>query len=236
MSSVSIPKKARLPMVIGDVVLMDKVRIPGWVVDLESFRRWARSDSCPERGWFSYLAGELWVDLGMEQLFSHNAVKTEYTIVLGGLVRSEGQGYFFSDRVLLTNPEAELSTEPDGSFVSYEALRTEQVRLIEGAAEGYVEVEGTPDMVLEIISGSSVHKDTKLLRELYWRAGIAEYWLVDARGPEPRFVIFRHGAKGYVAVRRQAGWLMSVVFGRAFQLTQHSDLLGNPRFTLSVRV
>src|SRR5256885_8764701 len=47
--------------------------------------------------------------------------------------------------------------------------------------EGYLELEGTPDMVLEVVSESSVQKDTKRLRQLYWQAGIREYWLVDAR-------------------------------------------------------
>src|SRR5437870_3309760 len=94
MSTVAVPRKTRTPLAIGDVVLMDQVRIPSWIVDLNSFRRWAHSDAFPESGWFSYLAGEIWVDMNMEQLFSHNAVKTEFTIVLGGLVRSEGLGRF----------------------------------------------------------------------------------------------------------------------------------------------
>ena len=33
-----------------------QVQIPADVVDLESFRRWAKSDEFPEHGWFSYLA------------------------------------------------------------------------------------------------------------------------------------------------------------------------------------
>jgi Uma2 family endonuclease len=37
-------------------------------------------------------------------------------------------------------------------------------------------------MVLEVVSASSVEPDTQTLRELYWAAGIKEYWLVDARG------------------------------------------------------
>ena len=80
------------------IVIADQVRIPSWVNDLESFRRWSRTDGYPERGWVSFLDGEIWVDMGMEQLFFHNQVKTEFTIVLGGLIKSEELGYFFSDR------------------------------------------------------------------------------------------------------------------------------------------
>ena len=56
------------------IVIAEKVRIHAWVVDLESFRRWARSDEFPRRGWFSYLHGELWVDLSMEQVLDRKSV------------------------------------------------------------------------------------------------------------------------------------------------------------------
>ena len=39
--------------------------------------------------------------------------------------------------------------------------------------------KGAPDLVVEIISTSSVKKDKKIKRELYERHGIKEYWLVD---------------------------------------------------------
>ncbi|HEV3257236.1 MAG TPA: Uma2 family endonuclease [Gemmataceae bacterium] len=217
------------------VVIADRVRIPAWVVDLESFRRWARSDEFPDQGRFSYLRGEVWVDLSMEQLFSHNQVKTEYTVVVGGLVKSAHLGYFFSDRPSLSNPAADLSTEPDGLFVSWQTLRSGRVRLVQGAEEGFVELEGTPDMALEIVSPNSVRKDTVVLRELYWRAGVAEFWLVDARGQAPRFEILRHTPEGFVSTEAVDGFLPSAVFGKAFQLTQEADALGHPQFTLFVR-
>jgi hypothetical protein len=59
--------------------------------------------------------------------------------------------------------------------------------------------------------------------------------LVDARGTELRFDILRKGPKGYSAVRRKAGWLKSAVFGHEFQLTQRTDELGHPKYTLAVR-
>jgi len=220
---------------LSAIIVGGQAHIPAWVRDLDSFRRWARSDDYPEHGWFSYLHGLLWADLSMEQLFTHNQVKTEYTLVIGGLVKSDRRGYFFSDRTLLSNPAADLSTEPDGLFVSWESLQSGRIRLVEGAKEGYVELEGTPDMALEIISTSSVYKDTDLLRELYWRAGITEYWLVDARRAPLQFDIFRHSAEGYVATPDENGWLRSAVFNRAFQLTQQTDPLGNPSYTLAVQ-
>lgn len=217
---------------MSTIVIADQIRIPSWVNDLESFRRWSRTDDYPERGWVSFLDGEIWVDMDMEQLFTHNQVKTEFTIVLGGRTKDEELGYFFSDRALLSNESANLSTEPDGTFCSFDALEERRVYLVEGLEEGHVEIEGTPDMVLEVVSRHSVRKDTKILRNLYWRAGIPEYWLVDARKTPVQFDILRWSERGYSATRRRQGWLKSKVFGRSFLLETKSDRLGHPQFFL----
>lgn len=220
------------PRPVSTIVIGDEVSIPAWIHDLESYRRWAKSDDYPSRGWFSYLNGVVWVDLSMEQLFAHNQVKGEVAIVLGGMVKTHSLGRYFHDRTLLSNTTADLSTEPDGLFYTWEAVRSGRIRLVEGATSGYVELEGTPDMVLEVVSDSSVRKDNEVLRVLYWRAGIREYWLIDARGPHPIFNILRHTPEGYVAVEAPDGWLPSAVFGRAFRITQQSDPLGHPQYTL----
>jgi Uma2 family endonuclease len=171
----------------------------------------------------------------MEQLFSHNQVKTEFTVVLGGLVKTEGKGYLFSDDTLFSNPDADLSTEPDALFVSYDAVSSGRVRWVEGAEESYVEVEGSPDMVLEIVSKTSMRKDTATLRELYGRAGVREYWLVDARGESPQFDVLRHTPEGYAAAESKEGWQRSEVFGREFRFIQQTNPLGHPQYTLEVR-
>jgi Uma2 family endonuclease len=83
------------------------------------------------------------------------------------------------------------------------------VRLIEGKRGGFTELQGSPDMVLEILSDSSQHKDKHQLRQAYWEADIPEYWLVDARTEPLQFDVLRHTARGYVAVRKQQGWVKS---------------------------
>ncbi len=152
----------------------ESVRIPLWVADLPSFRRWAESEESPDKAIVCYLAGELWVEMSKEQVYSHNHVKTEFARVLAGLVKQRRLGRYFGDGLFLTNVEADICTKPDGTFVSREAFDESRVRLIEGATEGFVEIEGTPDMVLEVVSGSSVSKDCQWLRDLYWKAGIPE--------------------------------------------------------------
>lgn len=218
------------------VVESSSVQIPGWAsADLPAFRRWVHLAECSEKTRVCYLDGEVWVDMSKELFFTHNQVKLEFTLVLGGLVKAQRLGRFVPDGMLLSNDEANLASQPDGAFVSSKSMQAGRVRLLEGSDEGYVEIEGTPDMVLEVISTSSVTKDTVTLRELYWQAGIPEYWLVDARGERLVFEILRYSARGYVVTKRVAGWQKSAVFGMSFRLARHPGEDGNPLFELAVR-
>src|SRR5262249_37330292 len=98
-----------------------------------------------------------------------------------------------------------------------------------------LEVEGAPDMVLEVVSATSVRKDTVELRTLYWAAGIPEYWLVNPLGETLEFDILRRTARGDVPVRKQAGWVKSGVFGKSFRLTRSVDATGLAGYPLEVR-
>jgi Uma2 family endonuclease len=221
-----------MPTIITE---LDEVTIPESVTSLEAFRRWTDQDDFPQTGRIWWLRGRVWADMSKEQIFSHLAVKTECTVVLGGLVKSQELGLYLGDGLLLSNFAADISGNPDGTFISSETLRSDRVRLIEGARGGYTEIQGSPDMVLEIVSDSSVHKDLDVLRKAYWEAGVGEYWLIDARKDPLRFEIFRYTSKSYAATRKQQGWLRSVVFSKSFRLTQKRSALGHPAYTLQVR-
>jgi Uma2 family endonuclease len=212
----------------------DKLNIPAWVTDLASFRRWAHSDEFPETGRICYLDGEVWADMSKEQVFTHVLVKTRIAAVLSQLAEAGQLGLFLGDGVLLSNVDVDFATNPDAVFVSTAGLH-DRVRLLEGSEGGYVEMEGAPDMVLEVVSNSSVEKDTQTLRRDYWEAGIREYWLVDARPDPLHFDILRHTPKGYRATPRKDGWLKSSVFGKSFQLTSRPGALGHPEYTLATR-
>jgi Uma2 family endonuclease len=208
------------------------VRIPGWVSDLASFRRWARSPAFPQHGWIAHLDGELWVDLSMERA-AHNQAKGAINSPLTLITLEEEAGFYFSDRMLLTNADVGLSTEPDGMFVSNLALADARAVLHEG--DETLEVEGSPDMTLEVVSDTSEEKDLVILRDLYWRAGVREYWLVDVRGKTPSFDILRRTATRYLPARKQGGWVKSSVFKRSFRLAQRKTASGLSRFALEIR-
>src|SRR5688500_1214187 len=131
------------------IVIAEQARIPAWVKDHASFRKWIHSGDFPERGQFFHLNGELWVDLSMETL-AHNRIKGQIAAVLTLCVELQRLGSFLHDRMVLTNLEVLLSSEPDGMFVADASLRSGRVALEEG--DESLEVMGTPDMVLEVVS------------------------------------------------------------------------------------
>jgi Uma2 family endonuclease len=218
------------------VVLAGHAVIPEWVVDHASFVRWALSDEYPRRGRFAFLGNQVWVDLDMEAE-DHSMLCLIIGGALAALAVSRSLGRFYGDRMVLSHEAIGLSTEPDGTFVSSAARRAGRVTVRGGRPEegrGVI-VEGTPDMVLEVISPSSVTKDTVELLDLYWRAGIPEYWLVDPRGNEPQLTLYAHTPTGYQAVRPVRGWRKSTVFGASFRIVQKTDDLGLPAFLLETR-
>ena len=212
------------------------VTVPGWIDSLAAYRRWAHSDAYPESARASYLDGAILVDVSMEEFLTHNRVRFGFSLAIGNVLLADPKGQFVVDRMLLTNPTANLATEPDGLFFLWATMQSGALRLVPGKKRGYMELEGAPDMVLEIVSDSSVYKDTDLLRQLYWRAGVTEYWLVDARVAPERFEILRHTSAGYEATTAlDDGWLASSLLGRQFRLTRQIDPLGHPLFTVDVR-
>jgi Uma2 family endonuclease len=212
-----------------------EVTIPDWVVDLESFRRWVDAEDVPEKAHIAYLNNGVWLDMSKEQVFSHVLVKTEISSVLREIVKKVDLGLLLGDGVRLTNLEADFSVRPDCTFASKGSFSTERVKLVEGIEEGFLELEGAPDMVLEVVSPTSIRKDTEIMRRLYAEASIQEYWLVDARKEPLTFDILRLTSRGYVATRKQQGWVRSAVFDKSFRLIRKTSALGHPDFTLEMR-
>jgi len=78
----------------------------------------------------------------------------------------EGEVFFAPTDVVLSEQDV---VEPDLLFVSAAkaALVTEK------------NIQGAPDLVVEIISQTSRKTDETVKRKLYERYGVAEYWIVD---------------------------------------------------------
>lgn len=192
-----------------------EVLIPDWIEDNASFLRWAESDMAPTRGKIGYFQGRVWVDQTMEPDL-HNFIKSEVAITVGQWVRKNDMGRYYTDGMLFSDPEIELSSEPDGIFVSKESKTTGKVWLEKGNSS--MVLFGVPDLVLEVVSKSSRNKDLNLLHKLYHLAGIAEYWVINSLDKNPELVINRQAEKAYVPVRSQSGWVKSSVLNASFRL------------------
>jgi Uma2 family endonuclease len=213
----------------------ERLSVPSWVTDLEGFRRWTDAEDFPDEYRIWWLRGEVYIDMSKEQIFTHVRVKTRFTRVLDLIAEQEQLGMYLTDGVLLSNFAADVSGNPDGLFLSSATLASDRVRLIEGKDGGFVELQGSPDMVLEIVSTGSEYKDNVILKQAYHEAGIREYWLVDARSEPIVFDVFRHTARGYVRSSKHEGWVKSAVFGKAFRLSSRAGAQGHPDYALEVR-
>jgi len=215
----------------------DDVRIPAGVHVLEEFRRWCQQRGFPARGRIDYLQGDVEADMSPEDLYTHGTPKAAIAACLHAMaVRSARPGTVFIDCTRVVSPAAGLSVEPDVVLVFRESLAAGRVRLVPSSpprAGRYVELEGAPDLVVEVLSDSSVSKDRERLPELYARAGVAELWLVDARGETPALEIRTLRPSGaYSRVPPDGGgpdaWTGSPLLGWRFRLRRHE--LQDPLF------
>jgi Uma2 family endonuclease len=203
----------------------------------KGYREWALSGDFPEQGHISFVNGEILIDMSPERIDTHSFVKLKVSAVLTLLVESVKNGYVLPDRVLFSNEQARVSTEPDAMFVSRDSLSKGLAKFVPGGTNplGAQEVVGRSDWVLEVVSPSSRKKDKVLLREGYHRAGIPEYWLIDALGDEIDFQMLLRQDKDYAPADAQDGWLASPTFGKSFKLERilHED--GFLEYTLHMK-
>jgi Uma2 family endonuclease len=223
----------------GAIILEEQIEIPMNLRSLAEFRAWTATDAFPQRGRIDYLAGRIEVDMSPEDLHTHGKLKTEILVVVGRRVKDLRLGETYTDRARVSNPRAELSTEPDVVFVSDASLNLGRVRLIPRAAGGadrYLELEGSPDLIVEIVSDSSVVKDTQRLPPAYFAAGVTEFWLIDARGADLLFRIHRRGAAAYEpADCDPQGYQYSAVLAAWYRLDRSRNEFGRICFDLGER-
>lgn len=226
----------------GDLVVFAEplngraVHVPASARTYEGFRAWSLSDAFPEQGRITYLSGRVYVDLTMEALEAHNQVKVEITRVLANINVEEDLGRTYADGARIANPRGDVSNEPDAVFCLWETLESGNAVFLakKSDPEQDIVIEGTPDLVVEIVSDSSVTKDKRELRINYHKAGIPEYWLIDAR-KKLEFQMLIWTPAGYQAAPEKAGWQRSAIFHRLFRLTRAKGRMGRWKYTLDVR-
>jgi Uma2 family endonuclease len=165
------------------------------------------------------------------------------------------RGEVFIDRARVSSPPAALSVEPDVVVVTWDALDSGHCRYVparESEPGRTLEIEGAPDLVVEIVSRGSRIKDTRRLPMLYARAGVPELWLVDALGAELLFGVWalsplpsraespddpaRAVTPGYHLVAADAGgWVLSPRLGHEVRLGRERTRRNTWRYRLERR-
>jgi Uma2 family endonuclease len=221
------------------VIFEEGLRIPTEAFTYEGFQEWLVSGEFPESGRIDFLAGDVEVDMSPEELHTHGTVKSAILATLHVLVADQEIGDVFVDRGRVQSAAAELSAEPDVVVVLWDSVRAGRVSYVSKSTrreDRFSVIEGAPDLIVEVVSESSVGKDTRRLPALYARAGVPEFWLVDVRLNEPRFEIRTLRDGEYAVLTADAsGWIPSPCLGLSFRLARHRTPLGHWRYVLEHR-
>lgn len=214
----------------------EQVEIPLEIGTLAEFRRWALSPEFPEKGRIDFIDGTIEVDMSPENLFFHGTIKVEFTSEILSRVRELQLGHVLCDCSRVSNIRANLSVEPDVLVISQESIDRGRVKLmpaVSGEADSFVEIEGSPDLVVEIVSDGSEHKDKKRLKAAYFRAGVREYWLVDVRGDLLVLQIHRRGRDRFEPLPvDEEGYQRTEVLQCRYKLERRRGLGGFWQFAL----
>ncbi len=137
-------------------------------------RRWTADEvrAMPEDGnRYEVIDGELHVSPPPK--ITHESLVVRVVVALDPYVREQRIGYLFASRGEVA-PDPDTLVEPD-VFV---------LPPVNGRRPASWKVAGTPVLVVEVLSPSSVRRDRTVKRRLYQRMGV-EYWIVD---PDARLV------------------------------------------------
>jgi Uma2 family endonuclease len=221
---------------MASVIFGEQLEIPLGIGTLPDFRQWALSADFPKGGRIDYIHGKIEVDMSPKNLFSHGTLKAKLAQAIVTRMEELSLGHVFIDSTRISNIEAELSAEPDILVLSQAAIDDGRVRLIAAAShkpDAFVEIEGSPDLVVEIVSDSSVIKDTERLPQVYYEAGVAEFWLIDARSEPLQFAIHHRGTHQFEPTLPDTeGYQKSSVLGCDYRLIRERGLGGFWRYDL----
>lgn len=117
----------------------------------------------------------------------HQRISRNLLLILWQFVRERDLGQVYAaplDVVLGVGEEREV-VQPDILFIS-----KERAKII--AEE---EIQGAPDLVVEVLSPATAQRDRAYKRTLYARHGVKEYWLVDLE--TKTIEVLKLGKRGY---------------------------------------
>ncbi len=139
----------------------------------------------PDDKRYELLDGELVMPPAPGELHQSVSGMLGWKLVQFAVENRLGRVYHAPFDVVLSNTDV---VQPDLIFVS-----NERADIITPA-----NIQGAPDLVVEILSPSTAARDKTFKRSLYARHGITEYWMVDLT--ERTIIVLRLGERGFEVV------------------------------------
>lgn len=126
----------------------------------------------------------------------HQSISGRLFTRLDRIISRGRLGYLFSAPcdVVLSDEDV---VQPDIFFIS-----SERRGII-----GEKNIQGPPDLVIEILSSKTLERDRIIKRKLYAKFGVMEYWIVDPKGETVE--VCRLKEKGLVTFRVYPKWALS---------------------------
>ena len=121
---------------------------------------------------------------------------TQHQRILGNL-------YYLFRSHLDAHPEGEAFMSPFDVLLSDINVFVPDLIYVSAERSRYItskNLQGAPDLVVEILSPSTRRRDQSLKRDVYERTGVEEYWLVDPDRAE--IEVFRREGAGFQPSRR----------------------------------
>jgi Uma2 family endonuclease len=131
-------------------------------------KRWTYEDylKLPDEKRYEIINGELFMVPAPN--LSHQDISRNLEYLMWNYVREKNLGVVYDAPVDVVLSEENVF-QPDIVFVSRDNFGILKEKAIFGA----------PDLVVEIISPSSIYNDMNVKKEIYEKFGVKEYWIVD---------------------------------------------------------
>ncbi|MFO0981486.1 MAG: Uma2 family endonuclease [Planctomycetota bacterium] len=179
------------------------------------FEEWAMSDRVPCTLYrYELLGGH--VVMEPPAGYPHGETAAALVALLYGAISAAKAGKVYGSSQGFALPSGD-TVEPDIAFVSCERLATgphpqfgKHLRIV-------------PDLVVEILSPSTRHRDQIEKREIYGQNGVREYWIVDPIARQVTVVTFGHERATEVQLQVGDALTSSLVPGLAATVGQLFD-------------
>ncbi|MBI4583073.1 MAG: Uma2 family endonuclease [Planctomycetes bacterium] len=148
---------------------------PAIPVKLPAPRRWTYKDYCrlPEDGWrYEVIQGRLYMTPAPRT--PHQRTQMILSSSLHQFVTARNLGEVFPAPIDVILPGLAEPVQPDIIFIGRKRLKIIKEKYVKGA----------PDLLVEILSPTSWHADRNVKFEVYAKAGVKEYWIIDAEKRE----------------------------------------------------